>query len=143
MAKGRDRNSSFFFKSISKNRSRNRLVSITRVDGSIVNSEEEVKQEAINFFQSLLVCSVGEDSSRRDGLNRLVSNPLDYILTDSLCANFTPDDNKSVCFSKHPNKSLGLDGYNGCFFFQRVWSVTGNDVIAVVQEFFSLRSSSY
>ncbi|KAM1140347.1 hypothetical protein ACFX19_041126 [Malus domestica] len=112
MAKGRDRNSSsFFFKSISKNRSRNRLVSITRVDGSIVNSEEEVKQEAINFFQSLLVCSVGEDSSRRDGLNRLVSNPLDYVLTDSLCANFTPDDNKSVCFSMHPNKSLGLDGH--------------------------------
>ena len=54
-----DKNSSFFFQSISKNRSSNRLVTITRVDGSIVNSEEEVKWEAINFFQSLvslLIC---------------------------------------------------------------------------------------
>ncbi|KAM1184636.1 hypothetical protein ACFX13_014331 [Malus domestica] len=37
--KAGDKNSSFFFKSISKNRSKNHLVSITKVDGSIVNSE--------------------------------------------------------------------------------------------------------
>ncbi|KAM1936242.1 hypothetical protein ACFX15_013536 [Malus domestica] len=37
--KARDKNSSFFFKSILKNRSKNHLVSITRVDRSIVNSE--------------------------------------------------------------------------------------------------------
>ncbi|KAM2556504.1 hypothetical protein TB2_013725 [Malus domestica] len=37
--KAGDKNSSFLFKSISKNRSKNHLVSITRVDGSIVNSE--------------------------------------------------------------------------------------------------------
>ena len=49
----------------------------------------------------------------------------------------TNDEIHEVCFSLHPNKAPGIDGFNA-HFFKKTWHIVGDDVINVVQEFFRL-----
>lgn len=44
--KKRDKNSTFFFKTMTKHRNRNRIATINRSDGSIASSDAEIKDEA-------------------------------------------------------------------------------------------------
>ncbi|KAK2662132.1 hypothetical protein Ddye_000706 [Dipteronia dyeriana] len=47
----------------------------------------------------------------------------------------TNDEIREVCFSLHPNKAPGPDGFN-VRFFKKTWDIVGEDVINAIQEFF-------
>ncbi|KAK0585166.1 hypothetical protein LWI29_024163 [Acer saccharum] len=47
----------------------------------------------------------------------------------------TNDEIREVCFSLHPNKAPGPDGYNA-HFFKKTWHIVSDDVINAIQEFF-------
>ncbi|KAK3204760.1 hypothetical protein Dsin_018806 [Dipteronia sinensis] len=47
----------------------------------------------------------------------------------------TNDEIREVCFSLHPNKAPGSDGFNA-HFFKKTWDIVGEDVINAIQEFF-------
>ncbi|KAK3189580.1 hypothetical protein Dsin_029141 [Dipteronia sinensis] len=53
-----DRNSSYFFKAINGRQNRNKILSIMREDGSLIEGNVLVKNEAIRHFQKILGCSV-------------------------------------------------------------------------------------
>lgn len=52
-----------------------------------------------------------------------------------LCRAFTAQEIKEALFSIASHKAPGLDGYN-VYFFKKVWTTIGGDVIEVVQHFF-------
>ncbi|KAK2641987.1 hypothetical protein Ddye_023750 [Dipteronia dyeriana] len=47
----------------------------------------------------------------------------------------TNDEIREACFSLHPNKAPGPDGFNA-HFFKKTWHIVGDDVINAIQEFF-------
>ncbi|KAK0581565.1 hypothetical protein LWI29_015235 [Acer saccharum] len=47
----------------------------------------------------------------------------------------TNDEIRDVCFSLHPNKAPGPDGFNA-HFFKKTWDIVGEDVINAIQGFF-------
>ena len=48
-----DQNTSYFFKAMNNRRNRKKILSLKRMDGTTAETEEEIKREAINFFQHL------------------------------------------------------------------------------------------
>lgn len=48
-----DQNTGFFFKSINKQRIRNRVVSVTLEDGTIIVDDVRIREEIVDVFQSL------------------------------------------------------------------------------------------
>ncbi|KAK3218473.1 hypothetical protein Dsin_012443 [Dipteronia sinensis] len=47
----------------------------------------------------------------------------------------TNEEIRDICFSLHPNKASGLDGFNA-HFFKKTWGIVVGDIINTVQEFF-------
>ncbi|KAK3184843.1 hypothetical protein Dsin_032129 [Dipteronia sinensis] len=73
------------------------------------------------------------------GIGTTLSNIIDKVISngqaDFMGRDVTDDEIREVCFSLHPNKAPGLDGFNA-HFFNITWDIVGEDVISVVQEFF-------
>lgn len=53
-----------------------------------------------------------------------------------LLSEVTVEEVKFALFQMHPDKSPGLDGMTQRFF-QRHWSIVGDDIVKMVKEFFS------
>ncbi|KAK3222001.1 hypothetical protein Dsin_009026 [Dipteronia sinensis] len=134
--KAGDRNSLYFFKAINGKRNRSKIHSITGDDGSLIEGDNLVKNEAIRHFQTILGCSM----PARHGIGSTLSNIIDKVISndqaDFMGRDVTNDEIREVCFSLHPNKAPGLDGLNA-HFFKKTWDIVCEDVISVVQEFFS------
>ncbi|KAK3221978.1 hypothetical protein Dsin_009003 [Dipteronia sinensis] len=132
--KAGDCNSSYFFKAINGRHNRSKIHSITGDDGSLIEGDISVKNEAIRHFQNILGCSMPV----RHGIGTL-SNIIDNVISndqaDSMDRDVTNDEIQEVCFSLHPNKALGPDGFNA-HFFKKTWGIVGEDVINAIQEFF-------
>ncbi|KAK2653179.1 hypothetical protein Ddye_013035 [Dipteronia dyeriana] len=132
--KAGDRNSSYFFKAINGRGNRSKIHSITGDDGSLIEGDIPVKNEAIHHFQNILGCSM----LVRHGIGTL-SNIIDNVISndhdDSMDRDVTNDEIREVCFSLHPNKAPGPDGFNA-YFFKKTWDIVSEDVINDIQEFF-------
>ncbi|KAK3218487.1 hypothetical protein Dsin_012457 [Dipteronia sinensis] len=113
--KAGDRNSSYFFKAINGRRNKSKIHSITGDDGSLIEGDIPIKNEAIRHFQNILGCSMPV----RHGIGTL-SNIIDNVISndqaDSMDRDVTNDEILEVCFSVHPNKAPGPDGFNAHFF---------------------------
>lgn len=56
---------------------------------------------------------------------------VEYMIKD-----ISIDEIERALFSLANNKALGLDGYNA-LFFKKTWSTVGDDVVEVMQSFFT------
>ncbi|KAK3229974.1 hypothetical protein Dsin_001855 [Dipteronia sinensis] len=130
-----DRNSSYFFKAINGKRNRSKIHTFTGDDGSLIEGDILVKKEANHHFQTIL----GYSRPVSHGIGSTLSNIIDKVISnrqaDFIGRDVTDDEIREVCFSLHPNKAQGLDGFNA-HFFRITWDIVGEDVISVVQEFF-------
>ncbi|KAK3193257.1 hypothetical protein Dsin_024567 [Dipteronia sinensis] len=133
--KAGDRNSSYFFKAINGKRNRSKIHTITRDDGSLIEGDILVKKEAIRHFHTIL----GYSRPFSHGIGTTLSNIIDKVISngqaDFMGRDVTDDEIREVCFSLHPNKAPGLDGFN-THFFKITWDIVSEDVISAVQEFF-------
>ncbi|KAK3193378.1 hypothetical protein Dsin_024688 [Dipteronia sinensis] len=133
--KAGDRNSSYFFKAINGKCNRSKIHSITGDDGSFIEGDILVKNEAIRHFQTILGCSM----PTRHGIDSTLSNIIDKVIYndqgDLMGRKVTNEEIREVCFSLNPNKAPGPDGFN-THFFKITWDIVGKDVISDVQKFF-------
>ncbi|KAK3204582.1 hypothetical protein Dsin_018628 [Dipteronia sinensis] len=133
--KAGDRNASYFFKAINGKRNRSKIHIIIGDDGSLIEGDILVKKEAIRHFHTILGCS----RPVSHGVGSTLSNIIDKVISNEQ-ANFigrdvTDDGIREVCFSFHPNKAPGPDGFNA-HFFKITWDIVGEDFISAIQEFF-------
>ncbi|KAI9176948.1 hypothetical protein LWI28_009034 [Acer negundo] len=68
-------------------------------------------------------------------LSIIIDNVISNDQADLMDRDVTNDEIHEVCFSLHPNKAPGPDGFNANFF-KKTWDIVGEDVINAIQEFF-------
>ncbi|KAK3193372.1 hypothetical protein Dsin_024682 [Dipteronia sinensis] len=103
-------------------------------DGSLIECDVSVKNEAIRHFQKILSCSV-PSLNGAGTLQTIIHNHISNDQADLINRGVTNEEIHDVCFLLHPNKASGPDGFNA-HFFKKTWDIVGGDVINAVQEFF-------
>ncbi|KAK0574015.1 hypothetical protein LWI29_017005 [Acer saccharum] len=68
-------------------------------------------------------------------VSSLRNSELPHNKADFMDRDVTNDEIRDVCFSLHPNKAPGPDGFNA-HFFKKTWDIVGEDVINAIQKFF-------
>ncbi|KAK3189470.1 hypothetical protein Dsin_029031 [Dipteronia sinensis] len=129
-----DRNSSYFFKAINGRQNQNKILSIMGEDGSLIEGDVSVKNEVIRDFQKILGCSV-PSLNRTGTLQTIIHNHISNDQADLMSRGVTNEEIRDVCFSLHPNKAPGPDGFNA-HFFKKTWDIVGGDIINAFQELF-------
>ncbi|XP_031392075.1 uncharacterized protein LOC116204137 [Punica granatum] len=98
---------------------------------------QEIKDEAINFYQGLLGkkddCIGGISTSR---LSSILKRKVPHSKHQMLMLPITDEEIKAALFSMGNDKSPRPDGYTA-YFFKHAWQIVQKDFTNVVQHFFS------
>ncbi|KAK2655477.1 hypothetical protein Ddye_008529 [Dipteronia dyeriana] len=119
---------------IKERRNRSKILSISGEDGSLIEGDTRVKSEAIGHFQNILGFSMPSRHGYRS-LRNVIDKHISNDQADYMSREVTNDEIREVCFSLHPNKAPGPDGFNA-YFFKKTWHIVGDNVINAIQEFF-------
>jgi len=133
-----DQNSSFFHKSVNGRHNRNRLLSVTREDGEVVEGHKAVKSEVIAYFQSVLGVKQMPGGLNEEVVESTINLKLSSTQQHVLAQDVKREEIKHAMFSFKNNKAPGPDGFN-VGFFKRMWHIVGEDVINAVSSFFQTR----
>lgn len=131
-----DGNNRFFHQVAKAREVRNSIRAIKRDDGTVVETQAEIKAEAENYFNSFLAHSVVDYNGISEGeLNELLNFQCaeeDGLL---LTSTVTDDEIKRVLFAMPGNKAPGPDGYTS-EFFKSAWGIVGTDFTSAIKSFF-------
>ncbi|CAN7118348.1 unnamed protein product [Brassica rapa subsp. narinosa] len=131
-----DGNNTTFHRAAKVREIRNSIREIKRGDGSIADTQEDIKAEAVDYFHSFLThipedyCGVSSEILK-DLLKFECSAQDAAMLISEVSAEMI----QKVLFSMAADKSPGPDGYNA-EFFRATWAITGGDFVQAVQSFF-------
>lgn len=115
---------------------RNAIHEIQRVDGSIAKSEEEIKEEAGNFFKEFMEHQPPDfEGATVERLRELLGFQCSQMDCAKLVREVTSEEIKDVIFRMPGNKSPGPDGYT-TEFFKGAWEIIGGDITVAIQSFF-------
>lgn len=128
-----DQCSSFFLKSVSNNRNRSMITSLTLNDSTTTQDITVIKSSFVNYYTDLLGTM---RSTQYDGASR-VNDLIQRRLTDEqrllMIQPVTDAEIKDTLWNLNPKKAPGPDGYNAGFF-HKAW--LGHEVTAAVKNFF-------
>lgn len=131
-----DGNNKSFHRAATVREVRNSIREIKRLDGTIADNQDDIKQEAVDHFFTFLT-HVPEDF-REVNVEEL-KVLLNYECTEEdrnmLMRRVTAEEIRKVVFAMAADKSLGPDGYTR-EFFKATWGITGPDFVVAIQAFF-------
>lgn len=132
----RDGNNKFFHSSAKIREVRNAIHEILRVDGSITTTDEEIKEEAVNFFAEFMRLQPVEfEGASTNRLTELLGFQCSGEDCSKLVRQVTGAEIKEVLFKMPRKKSPGQDDFT-TEFFKEAWAVIGGDVTMAIQSFF-------
>ncbi|KAL2253084.1 UNVERIFIED_CONTAM: hypothetical protein Sindi_0103100 [Sesamum indicum] len=105
---------------VKRNAARNSITTVTRVDGSIITAAEDIAQEFVDYYTSLLATKA-HTLPVDDGVFDW-GPKLSFELTVELCREVTALEVKEAIFNISDNKARNPDGYSSCFF-KKAWNV--------------------
>ena len=131
-----DQNNKTYHRAITSREAQNMIREIRCVNGDLVNSHLEIKQEAESFFSEFL----NRIPENFQGTNKEeLRSLLDFTCSDEDCRlleeEVTAEEVRKVLFAMPNNKSPGPDGYPAKFF-KTTWSVLAQDFTIAVQSVF-------
>lgn len=131
-----DGNNKSFHRAAKVREVRNAIREINRLDGSVVDNQEDIKKEAVEHFYNFLT-HIPADYR---GVNVAeLKSLLNYDCSEEdrsmLLREVTAEEVKKVVFSMATEKSPGPDGYTS-EFFKASWGITGGDFVTAVKSFF-------
>lgn len=131
-----DGNNKSFHRAAKVREIRNSIREIKRVDGSIADTQEDIKKEAVDHFYNFLnhVPLDYKEASVEE-----LKSILNYECSDEdksmLTRTVTAEEVKKILFSMAADKSPRPDGYTS-EFFKAAWNIVGGDFIKAIQAFF-------
>jgi ribonuclease HI len=123
-----DRNTKYYHACANYRRKTNRIAKIVDGNGAGCETEVEIKNAFINYFEDLFTSGhVGDISLCLQPLERRVSNEMNAELLKP----FTGEEVYRALFQMAPLKAPGPDGFSAGFF-QKNWSVMGEDICQAI-----------
>ncbi|KAL2246039.1 UNVERIFIED_CONTAM: hypothetical protein Sindi_2872100 [Sesamum indicum] len=128
-----DRNTKFFHDMVKRNVVRNSIGAVTKADGTVITTAEDIAQEFVDYYTSLL----GTETHTLPIDNGMFEwGPiLSLEHTAELYRAVTPLEVKDAVFHISDNEAPNPDGYSSCFF-KKAWNIVGDQVCRVVLDFF-------
>lgn len=105
-------------------------------DGTSVYKEEEIAATIEAYYAKMFTSNACDPQMMAGIIEEAITPRLLEEQNEALTKLPSPQEIKETLFSIHPNKAPGPDGFSACFF-QKNWSVVGNDIVKEVQEFFT------
>lgn len=101
-------------------------------DGLCLNTRKEIADWITNHFGNIAI-TVQPNIDRK--MINLIPTCINDCDNNMLCSMPTEIEIKNVLFAMEPDKIPGLDGFPPTFF-QQNWSIVGNELIHMIQNFF-------
>lgn len=131
-----DGNNRVFHNAIKIREVRNAIHEVQCSDGRLVNTKEEIKVEAVSFFEEFMTAQPQEfEGSTVERLRELLGFHCNEADSEKLIREVIKEEIKSVLFKMPGSKSPGPDGYT-MEFFKESWAVIGEDITVAFQSFF-------
>jgi len=131
-----DGNNKHFHNAAKTREVRNTIREIQREDGSTVTTQEDIKTEAVNYFNGFLAHqTLDYQGISVEALKEILNFECEELDLTMLAKEVTADEIKEVVFKMARNKSTGSDGYT-CEFYKAAWPIVGTEVVIAVTSFF-------
>lgn len=131
-----DGNNQNFHNFVKIRAAKNSIRQIQKEDGALVTTQEEVKAEAVNYFQGFLAKEVvGNNGMEIDELETLLNFQCAEADRELLLHDVPVIEIKHVLFVMANNKFPGPDRFT-CEFLKVAWDIVGEDFVITVQSFF-------
>lgn len=128
-----DGNNHYFHNSAKIREVRNAIHEVQREDGSIAQTEDEIKKEAESFFADFMRKQPEEfEGASVEELTELLDFRCSAPDSDKLEREVTNEEIRKVLFKMPSNKAPGPDGYT-TEFFKESWEITGGDITVAIQ----------
>ncbi|KAL3833965.1 hypothetical protein ACJIZ3_008701 [Penstemon smallii] len=132
-----DRNTSFFHARATGRKERNEILDIRNAKGVWCESESEIENTVIDYFQNLFTSARPSDEVISTVLES-VRVKVDQQANQSLLRQYSANEVTIAIKNMHPLKSPGPDGLSA-LFFQKSWKYIGPDIIECVLNFLNNR----
>jgi hypothetical protein len=131
-----DLNNKYFHNSVKARIAMNSIREILCSDGIVRTSQEDIKEEAVQFFKRFLQAKPEDfEGSSVSEIQSLLSYRSSILDHERLLRDVTEEEIRKVLFSMPQHKSPGPDGYTVEFFIH-AWPVLGKDFVIAIQSFF-------
>ena len=131
-----DGNNRVFHNTAKIRETRNAIHEIQCSDGRLVKTKEEIKEEAVSFFESFMSEQPQEfEGSTVERLRELLGFKCSEADCEKMVKEVSKEKIKGVLFKMSGSKAPGPDGYT-TEFFKESWAVVGDDITVAVQSFF-------
>lgn len=115
---------------------RNSIREIKRLDGSIADTQEDIKKEAVDHFYNFLTHTpLDFREASVEELKLILNYECSEEDRSMLTRGVTEEEVKRVLFSMPADKSPGPDGYTS-EFFKASWRIVRGDFVVAIQSFF-------
>jgi len=131
-----DKNSGFFHAATKNRRAINNIAVIESSAGLPVYEEDEIVSAISDYYQQIFTYVPGD---RITTVNAALKPCITTAMNEKLIMLPSPAEIKLACFSIHPDKAPGPNGFTASFF-QSNWDTVCDKVISEVQAFFINRS---
>ncbi|KAL6220268.1 hypothetical protein ACLB2K_008024 [Fragaria x ananassa] len=122
-----------FFHAYARNKSARTRINYLQDGEALLTDSQDIVDHVVNFYQSLY--SADTTSSGIKDICASIPSLVSREESSMLVSTPTPEEIHDAVFSMDPSSSPGLDGFPG-YFYQKCWSIIGQDVVAFVQYFF-------
>ncbi|KAL8108548.1 hypothetical protein AgCh_024858 [Apium graveolens] len=127
-----DQNSKFFHTAAKTRKITNLIKSLVNDEGREVDWESGLQDTMISYFQNLFKATEID----WDEVVNCISSTITAEDNENLLRPVEIMEFNKALFNMHPDKSPGPDGLSPGFY-QKYWSIVGNYIIKLVQEFFT------
>ena len=127
-----DKNTSYFHAATKSRRAINNIAVIESLAGDPVYEEEEIVATIAEYYQKIFTSLPGD---RISTVCAALKPCVTLEMNEKLTLLPSPAEIKVACFSIHPDKAPGPDGFSASFF-QTNWDTVCDKVISEVQAFF-------
>ncbi|CAA7050644.1 unnamed protein product [Microthlaspi erraticum] len=131
-----DKNTEYFHAAAKGRKTINKFSVIVDEENNVVYEEEKITKVITDFYTDLFTSQEGEC---HETVWKALEPRITEEMNEKLTQTPTAEEVREACFSIHPGKAPGPDGFSACFF-QSNWSVVKEKVTAEIQEFFTSRT---
>nr|XP_027109270.1 uncharacterized protein LOC113729143 [Coffea arabica] len=126
-----DSNTRYFHAFVREKRSKLAIHRIQDADGTWLEGDDRVGEEAVRFFQQLLTA---EEIRDVEDLLAHIPELVSAAQNGELMREVTMEEVKGVVFDLDKDSAPGVDGYTGVFF-RHFWDTVALDVLAATRDF--------